>query len=218
MKEYRVKIELLSDTMPGSGESVPGTIDSDIRYDAYGLPYMNAKTLKGHLREQMEMITAYSKEMADYPLQELLGASDKEAEKTQGRLKFTDVTLGDGIRSAIQNAIDTAEHNAAGKENRTVTANDIINALTLTTSYTSIDPSTGIVKDHSLRRERKLRKGLTFYSTLYFDQDGMSEEDVKKAEKLLDMSIRAIQHIGTHKSKGMGHVRCTVKPAEEKGI
>ncbi|MBR3358651.1 MAG: hypothetical protein IKG46_12610 [Solobacterium sp.] len=217
MREYQISIELLSDTMPGSGESVPGTIDSDIRYDSYGIPYMNAKTLKGHLREQMEMITAYAADMKDYPVRELLGSSDKEAEKKQGRLKFTDVTLGRGIRSAIQNAIDTAEQDARAhkKENTIVTANDIINALTLTASYTSIERKTGIVKAHSLRRERILQKGLTLYSTLYFDTDGMMEEEINRAETLLDMSVRAIQHIGTHKSKGMGHVRCRLKSAGE---
>ena len=49
----RVTMELLSDTILGSGLSIPGGEDIAVcKYDA-GFPYMKGSTLKGLLRESL---------------------------------------------------------------------------------------------------------------------------------------------------------------------
>ena len=50
MDKYQIKIELQSETILGSGESVAGYIDLDVLHDEVGLPYFKGKTLKGRLR------------------------------------------------------------------------------------------------------------------------------------------------------------------------
>ena len=55
-REYRLIITLKSDLCVGSGYSYAGIIDSDICYDALGLPYIPARRLKGCLREAAELI------------------------------------------------------------------------------------------------------------------------------------------------------------------
>ena len=55
-REYRLIITLKSDLCVGSGYSYAGIIDSDICYDALGLPYIPARRLKGCLREAAELM------------------------------------------------------------------------------------------------------------------------------------------------------------------
>lgn len=202
MKHWLVKIKTLSDTMPGSGESVLGVIDSDIRYDDCGMPYMTAKTLKGLLREQMEMLQKFnpSYNSENIRLSDLLGGRDIDAGQN-GRLKFSDVTVSEGIRRTVEEAI----------RNEDVSKTEILNALTVTYTYTKIDPVTGTAADHSLRRERMVKKGMLFESVLALDDDGLSEEKEELYISFINDAVRALQHIGTHKSKGKGAVRCTLE-------
>lgn len=51
MRNYRIKIELLSDMCVSDGGIYNSAIDTDICYDEYGFPYIPAKRLKGCLRE-----------------------------------------------------------------------------------------------------------------------------------------------------------------------
>ena len=55
-RNYELVITLKSDLCLGSGYSYAGIIDSDICYDAYGIPYIAAKRIKGCLREAAELI------------------------------------------------------------------------------------------------------------------------------------------------------------------
>ncbi len=194
MKEYTIRIKTESDTMPGSGQSVPGILDSDIKYDAYGLPYMNAKTMKGHISEQMRLICKmYPQQFQDVSLSELLGSPDTEGSKRNGRLRFSVMKLSAGISAGLRQAVDAG----------TVTREEILDSLTVTYAFTSLDEE-GIAKEHSLRRVRMVKKGLPFETTVY--SDTLSGEE----ERLLVYSVLALQHIGTYKSKGKGLVKCEI--------
>src|SRR5690554_4910085 len=47
----RIVIELLSDTTFGRGEGTPGKVDVEVEHDAYGLPMLGGKALRGLLRD-----------------------------------------------------------------------------------------------------------------------------------------------------------------------
>lgn len=194
MQKYMIKVHTLSDIMFGSGQSIPEVIDNDIRYDECGLPYMNAKTLKGHLREKMEFVKFFRDEYKDVDIDHLLGGSNP-LNSTNGILKFSDLGLSPNIQLVIKKAI------SEGK----LTANEVLDSLTITYSSTKINEE-GVAEDHSLRRERMIKKGITFFSILY------SEEDLTAKELLLLITaLSAIQHLGTHKSKGKGVVLCELE-------
>ena len=189
MQEYVVKVKSLTDIMPGSGESIPGIIASDIRYDALGLPYMNAKTVKGHLREvtggRVAGITADS----------LLGGSDLAGGSRIAKIRVSDMKLSKAVRDVIQDA----------EMSGSVTKEEILDSLTQVYASTKISGKTGTAEAHTLRKYRLLKKGLLFEVV-------MEAEDLsRKEEELLFMSVRAIQHIGTLKSKGKGSVVCTIR-------
>lgn len=193
MEEYKIKLKLISDTMFGSGESLPGVYDSDILSDKYGIPYMKAKTFKGHVREKMEELTLLMKENNEL-VDNLLGAKDVNNDKKIGCLKFSDFTMSESIRELIANE----------EESKNITYEEVINAFTTTNTFIKINKD-GVAEPHSLRRIRMVQKDLIFYSKIYSDRVLNYDE-----ERILVYSLAYIQHIGGYKSKGKGVVMFTI--------
>ncbi|MDR2940153.1 MAG: hypothetical protein LBV08_07530, partial [Clostridiales bacterium] len=46
-----IRVELISDLCPASGNGFAGVVDTDVCFDGLGLPYIPGKRLKGCLRE-----------------------------------------------------------------------------------------------------------------------------------------------------------------------
>ena len=90
----RVRLELLSDTIWGSGYSIPGGEDIAVRQDDLGYPCLGGSTLKGLLRESLENLLTWTGEdpaAAD----RLLGAAGFAGTADGRRLHFTPLTLED---------------------------------------------------------------------------------------------------------------------------
>lgn len=181
--------------MPGSGESVPGVIDQEARFDEAGLPYMNAKTIKGHVREQMErLLDLQPARYGSVSVDRLLGTEDIRGGKNPAILHFSDLTLPEDLTAAVHRAV---------AENK-VFRDEVQNSLSRVVTETSIDEN-GIAKDHSLRSIRIIDQGLTFTAQVF-----AAEALTPSEEKLLSDAVRAVHHIGMQKSKGRGLVRCTL--------
>ena len=58
--ELQVRLELLSDTIFGSGHSIPGGEDIAVCQDENGYPYLKGTTFKGLLRESMHDLLEWS--------------------------------------------------------------------------------------------------------------------------------------------------------------
>lgn len=193
-QRYLITVETRTDILPGSGESRPGVADNDSRYDQYGLPYMNAKTLKGHLREQMELLLHVAPNR--YPgvsVESLLGEKDLYSEKDAARIRISSLTVSPAIQQRVAGAIQKG----------TVTSEEIADALSQVRSQTKIGED-GVVAQGSLRQSRQIRKGLQFVANV--DADDLTDQE----QHLLKDAVRAIQHIGTKKSKGLGEVASTI--------
>ena len=191
MKRYRIQIKCLEDIMPGNGESVPGIIDNDILMDEYGLPYMHAKTFKGHLREQMSLLQ-YNGAYTDIKIDTLLGGSNIDASAT-GKIKVSGIHVSEQVRAAISAAIRKGE----------VTREEIINSLTVIRQFTRINED-GVADNGSLRTVRMAAAGLSFETFIF--TEGLTQEEYH----FINDAVRGIQHIGTYKSKGKGTVQCLV--------
>ena len=198
MQEYILKIKTLTDTMPGSGESVPGIADNDSLFDSNGFPCMNARTFKGHLREQMNEIQSVSDEYADIDIDSLLGARDKQGEKCHGRIYISNFSLPEAVRSRL----------LAAEADGEITPIELEDSLTGVYTSTKIDEN-GVADDHTLRKVRILNKGIEFEA--HISTDDLSD----KEEEFLYKSVKAVQHIGTYKSKGKGAVICSLEKIKE---
>ena len=52
MQTYKLKLTLLSDTTPGRGDGVAGSVDVEVEHDDYGMPFVRGRSLKGLLVEE----------------------------------------------------------------------------------------------------------------------------------------------------------------------
>ena len=194
MTEYTLKVELLSDAVFGSGESVPGVVDQDVLHDCYGFPMMKGKTVKGKLKEEFEQIL-FCRDKGN------TGTGNKITEKLFGKedtdnsscLRFSDLTMDRGVRSILAEAVEKKEIDVA----------DVIDATTDIRSFTSINYETGVAKKGSLRKIRVIRKGLLFTGTITSERELTPDEEL-----LLAQSAAALKHLGTMETRGKGFVKC----------
>ena len=50
--DFKLKLTLLSDACPGSGQAYGGLVDIDVNFDKFGLPYIPGKRIKGLFKER----------------------------------------------------------------------------------------------------------------------------------------------------------------------
>ena len=90
--ELQIKLNLLSDTIFGSGHSIPGGEDIAVCQDENGYPYLKGTTFKGLLRESMCDLLEWSGSPID-TLEELLGKEGWMGTAGCRRLHLTPLTL-----------------------------------------------------------------------------------------------------------------------------
>lgn len=201
MEEYKIKVELLTDTVFGSGYSVPGFIDADVLYDEYGFPYINGKTFKGKLGEMagvfVNMVKASDKgkeigEILEEKKDKLFGVG---GEYRHDKVKFSDCEISKEVRDYFKNNM--------GDSN--IKPGEILDALTHVEEQTSIDRKTGVARDKSLRNYRVINRGFILYSHIH------CPENLDEYEKiLLASACSLLRHLGAYETKGKGLVEVSM--------
>ena len=190
----KIKMQLLSDTIFGSGVSVPGGEDISVLCDRDGFPYYKGGTFKGVFREELyrylEWLGTEEKEIEN-TLVRLLGKGGNGEEITASKLIFSDFVLSGYVKEKILEEV--------GKEEGY--AEIITDLLTHTRTLTAIEED-GIAKEGSLRSLRCVNKGLYFYSNI-----SCAPEDEELVRELLAM----IKWLGSMRNRGFGKVKITVE-------
>lgn len=198
MYNYKISLKLLSETIFGSGHSIPGSVDLEIVCDDYGIPYMRAKTFKGNLREHMEKTNHLLDNKYKLQVNTLLGEEGEGTTAYMG-LRFSDCKLKKSIKQVLE----------YGVRLNTITAEELKESLTKIRYFTSIDEKGKTIKG-SLRQMRVIKKGLEF------EIDLLSEEELTVDELgLLAISLRSLRHIGSMRTRGKGEVDCKLLIEEE---
>jgi hypothetical protein len=197
MTQYKLQIQLLSDTTFGRGDGLAGIIDQEVERDADGLPYLRGRTLKGLLCEEADnliatisdaAIQAQWSEIAD----RLFGQPGSTLD-TQSLMHVGDACLSKTFRQAISASIK-AQH---------ITPAEVLNALTTVRRQTAIDEELGIAAEGSLRAFRVILREQKFTANLLFDHE---PEFVMLA--LLEVSSLALRRAGSGRNRGRGHIQC----------
>lgn len=194
MGEYKIKVELLSDTIFGSGKAVPGEVNLEVLYNEYGLPYLKAKTLKGKLKEEARHVCKCLNngiENIEW-IQKLFGKTDDSLSDT---IKFSDLEVESDIRQAVKQAVLD--------EKQSLSKQDILNSMTSVRTFISIEGQTGSTKKGSLRRIRVINRGFYFYSTISIKRTLSEIEEI-----ILAASVASLRYLGTMETRGKGRVRC----------
>lgn len=202
MYKYSIKIDLLSECIFSGGESVVSIADLDILYDEYGIPYYKAKSLKGNLREAVDMVVYNLNENKKIKYmdisEKLFGAKFNEKyidEQFEGRLRFGNVSFDENVYNYLKNLVISQD----------LKSQEIISALTDIRYFNKIDYNTGVTEDGSLRSVRVLNKNITMYADV-FVEDELSEDELG----LLLCGVSCMRHLGSLRSRGKGSVKATL--------
>ena len=195
MKEYTLKLELLSDAVFGRGDGVAGLVDVEVQHDAYGLPYLGGRALKGLLGAECDDLVF----ALDRPGQKdwqavadrLFGQSGATA-RGQAILRIGPARLPDDLRAAI--AWDVNE--------KWLTRTEVLETLTTVRRQTAMDPETGAPRKETLRALRLVLRGTIFTSRLTFTQEP-TDDDLA----LLAATVKALRRAGTGRNRGRGRVQ-----------
>jgi hypothetical protein len=196
MKEYTLKLELLSDATFGRGDGVAGLVDVEVQHDDYGLPYLGGRALKGLLGAECDdLVFALEKAgqggrwqaVAD----RLFGRSGA---RMQGRalLRVGPARLPDDLRAAVAWDVD--------KE--LLTRAEVLETLTTLRRQTAMDPVTGAPRKETLRTLRLILRGTILTARLTFIEEP-TDEDLA----LLAATVKALRRAGTGRNRGRGRLR-----------
>lgn len=183
-----ISIKLLSDLCCYSGEVYNTTVDTDVVYDDYGLPYIPAKRLKGCIREaalelyEMGLMPHYNA---------IFGKEGSDASA------FT-----------ISNA-RVENYDAKVKELKQFEKTDFVNQQNVLSLYTylrtqtAVDTNTGTAIENSLRTLRVLKKGLIFNANVDLENSEYFEE--------FKNAVSMVKHMGVSRTRGLGLVELKIK-------
>lgn len=198
MKTIQVSMTLLSDTIFGSGRSVPGQEDISVLHDADGFPYYRGSTFRGVFREELERYTRWTglyrpilaEDGSEKPGQEnpvvrrLLG-SNRGAGERAGCMAFSDFTLPEPVMNIVLSQLGEGS------------AEEVLDACTHLRAFTQISEE-GTAEHGTLRIARCVNRGLISQSAI-----SMPGEDEELVREVLAM----IKWIGTMRNRGFGKVR-----------
>ena len=191
MTDYLMKIRLLSDLCVADGGIYNSSIDTDICYDSYGLPFIPAKRIKGCLRECGIELRDWGEEL---PLEEIFGAEGNRA----GKLIIRNAYLPE--RTTYVKEIRKADGSAVGHPQ------NVLHLFSYIRNQTSIEQESGVAKESSLRTMRVVKKGLEF--TAQVQMPTIYETQVKDCCTIL-------KHMGLARTRGFGDVEVTLEAVQK---
>ncbi len=88
----KIRLELKSDAIFGSGFSAPGGEDIGVCTDARGYPYLKGSTFKGLLRESVQNVLAWTNR-SESELEAIFGKGGWSPEESERQIRLTELTL-----------------------------------------------------------------------------------------------------------------------------
>jgi hypothetical protein len=205
MINYWLKIELMSDTLFGRGDGLAGVVNAEVQHDAYGLPYLGGKALKGILGatcaeilfglQQANRAGDWSSYAAD------LFGKPGSTQDDMGVMHVGEARLPSDLQAAIAQDIASSSNS--------LEPIDVLEALTTLRRQTAMDAASGAPKKETLRAIRVIRRELTFTARLSF-----YEPPTEKHLALLAAIVKAFRRVGTQRNRGLGLIKADLFDTE----
>ena len=204
--DLQLHIKLKSDATFGRGEGTPGEVDTEVEYDAFGLPFFGGRALKGALvQECADLLYALGQCEGDrwWKAAETLFGRPGSTSDTAGALVVGDAQLPERLRQAVASAVTNAG----------LLPHQVLASLTSVRRQTANDVQTGAPLDKTLRAMRVVLRETDFLANLRFR---MQVNDDCLA--FLAACTAALRRLGTGRSRGRGEVECWLTDAEDKPV
>jgi CRISPR-associated protein Csx10 len=184
---------------PASGSGHGSFIDTDICFDKYGFPYIPAKRLKGCLLDCAALLMDWEL-CNEEEIRKLFG---EKGSSQGGTLSVSNAYIENyaNIYSQLDNSSD--------EEKKSLNRISVINQFTSVRTRTAINEE-GIAKEGSLRTTRVINSGNIFYA-----ETGLLDEE---SAGLLNKCCKALRHMGSNRTRGLGAVKLTCQITSEQNI
>ena len=198
-----LQLTLESDATFGRGDGVAGGVDAEVQHDAYGLPFLGGRTLKGLLRaECAEVLYALRLTRLEVAKWEqaaafLFGAPGSRDEA--GHLRVGDARLPADLRLAVARDFDSIPDSNRRDAEWGQRWRCNLEALTTLRRQTAMDHATGAPLKNTLRTMRVILRQTPFVARLDF-----TAEPSDAARWLLAAGARALHRAGTGRNRGRG--------------
>ena len=230
-KKAKMIITLKSDLCAGSGYSYAKIIDSDICYDAYGIPYIPARRIKGCLKEAASLIGVKN-------IEELFGKRGNDG--IQGvYIENAYIEDYDAIKKGLHHLWNVSSKGLREDYQKYITPQNVLEQFSSVKAQTKIDEN-GVAEDGSLRNTRVINQYSPFHqetteqvemrfvasmalpsqyqaeTTEQVEMRFVAEINFEADEngnipKDLENSIKALRNMGLNRNRGLGSVKCELE-------
>ncbi|HRQ68281.1 MAG TPA: hypothetical protein P5031_06915 [Candidatus Syntrophosphaera sp.] len=207
MTTFWLKFTLKSDATFGRGDGVADILDGEVQHNAYGLPYLGGRALKGLLVEECANI------LFALECQGQAGRWQEAAQRLFGRpgsqdtdqslLHVGDARLPEGLRQAVKRGVERGE----------LTREQVLHSLTAIRRQTSIDAKTGAPLKETLRSMRVILRKTPFEAALTFGAYPTSDDLA-----LLAACVKALRRAGTGRNRGRGKLTAQLCDAQGQDV
>jgi len=204
-------LTLMSDATFGRGDGVAGLVDAEVEHDAYGLPFIRGRTLKGILVEECANVL-YALQQASCPktlaqcaaAARLLFGQPGSTGADNALLRVGAALLPRALREAIKDEIDLAH----------LTPDDVLASLTAIRRQTAVNEATHAPEQNSLRSLRVVLRNTTFIAELEI----APELESQGPQALLAATILALRRAGTGRNRGRGRLQAKLYDEQDQEV
>ncbi|MBI4664153.1 MAG: hypothetical protein HY735_35605 [Verrucomicrobia bacterium] len=193
MRTFAVTIELRSYWHAGTGLGRGADADALVLRDRDGLPHLPGKSVKGLLREGMQLAEDFGRAPSGTTVLLFGAITDNRTPASEGSVQVDDASLSPALTTALRQQPDIAR---AG--------------LFSTISSTAMTDN-GVAKDHTLRTH-EVAAPVMLWATLRVEDTGVGSDIQQRLPELLSRAAALTRSLGVHRHRGLG--RCMVRVEE----
>ena len=208
-KQGEIQIELYSDLCPGNGYSYYGTIDAEAEHDRLGLPFIPARRIKGCLRECAELLEdsgLWEIEEGKNVPEELFG---KRADDGAKGIRIENAYISEYYQ--IKEELEILQKDKTLQ--KYLSPDQVLDLFSDVKVQTRME--NGVAENNSLRFTRIIHQFSPFCQNERLKFIAKVQYPPKQEGKLKQL-CQALRHMGMHRNRGLGCVKCEL--VEEKKI
>jgi hypothetical protein len=198
----RLTVELLSDTTFGRGEGTAGVVDIEVEHNAYGLPFLGGRALRGLLRDTWLSMQGCFPKLQRAALRVFGPPTDVDETSI---LRIGHARIEETARRYLIAAVE--------RELNPLSPAAVLEALTDIRSQTSEDRASGAPARKTLRSVRVVVRGLVLEAPLQWLAPPTTED-----LQCLALAVLGTRHAGLSRNRGRGHLRLALDGDRKKTL
>jgi hypothetical protein len=195
--EWKIAVQLLSDTTFSRGEPTAGEVDTEIEHDDLGLPRFGGKALRSILRDSWLAMARHFPDLEPAAVAVFGPVADFDETSI---LHIGDAVLPQEVSDVVRFAIEDQKERDAR-----LSPMDVLRSLSDIRFQTAEERQSGAPARATLRSTRVWLHGIELFADIRWLREPGQQE-----LQCLALALLASRHVGLARNRGRGHVRLTL--------